>query len=121
MKSYIAHCSNEVFCWDRRVYVDERLAAMPAAQAGIIRRGDSVFLISYETKVAEIVGGWLHVYGLFSRTTGKHLSAFLKQFAPAVGYYTAKQCALDDVEVNVKTGEIRPASAGMVQTVGVAC
>lgn len=115
---YIAHCSNGIYQYDRAVYVNERLANMPCAQAGILKRKDGLQLVSYETIVCEIINDWLHVYGMFSRSTGKHISAFLKQFAPRFGYYDAKRCAENDIEINVNTGETRKASAGIIQTIG---
>lgn len=92
---------------------------MPYAQAGIIDRPDGTQLVSYETIVAEVVNSWLHVYGLFSATTRKHIGAYLHEVAPRLSYYDAKRCYEDDLEINVETGEVRPAALGMVQTVGI--
>ena len=82
MFSYVAKCQNGYYGYDRRVYVNRRLAKMPAAQAGVLIRDNIVQLVSYETIVAEIDNDWLHVYGLFSATTRKHIGAFLHEYAP---------------------------------------
>ena len=116
---YIAHCQSGYYAYDRAVNVAKKLDRMPYAQAGIIYydNGDPA-LISYETKVCEIVEGWLHCYGTFSATTRKHIGAFLREVAPSVTYHDAKRCYMDDIEMNVQTGETRPAANGMIQTIG---
>ena len=119
MKSYIAHCSEGYYAWTRRVTVSAPLARMPYAQAGIIRRADGVQLVSYETIAAEIIGGWLHVYGLFSNSTRRHIGAFLAEYAPRLSYGDARRAYENDLEINALTGETRPAAAGMIQTIGV--
>ena len=117
-RSYIAHCQSGYYCYDRKVYVAERLRDMPSAQAGIIYTENGVQLVSYETIVAEIIDNWLHVYGTFSRTTAKHIGAFLKQFS-GLHYSDAKNCINNGVEMNVNTKDERPAAMGMIQTIGV--
>ena len=119
MATYTANCSSGIYCYTRSVTVDKKLERMPYAQAGINFISGGSQLVSYETIVCEIVNGWLHCYGTFSATTRKHIGAYLKEVAPQVSYYTAKRCYLDDVEINVETGEARPAAAGMIQTVGI--
>ena len=118
MKSYTAHCQSGYYSYDRRVTVTRRLDRMPSAQAGIIDRPNGTMLVSYETIVAEIIDNWLHVYGLFSATTRKHIGAYLHEIAPRLCYYDAKRCYEDGLEMNIETGEVRPAALGMVQTVG---
>ena len=117
---YIAHCLNGIYQYDRAVYVNERLANMPCAQAGILKRENGVQLVSFETIVAEIIDGWLHIYGMFSRRTGRHISEFLKQYAPRLStpYYTAKKLYQANLELNINTLETRKASAGMIQIIG---
>lgn len=119
MTHYTAHCQSGYYLYEREVNVDRKLSSMPYAQAGIIKRENGVQLVSYETIVAEIVDNWLHVYGMFSRTTGKHISAFLKEYAPRMGYYDAKKCANGNMEMNIYTGETRKAHDGMIQTIGI--
>ena len=118
MKRYTAHCQSGYYLYERDVTVDRKLSNMPYAQAGVINLDDGIQLVSYETIVAEIVDNWLHVYGMFSRTTGKHISAFLKEYAPRMGYYDAKKCANENMEINIYTGETRKAHDGMIRTIG---
>ena len=118
MKQYRAHCMSGYYQYERMVTVDKKLDSMPYAQAGIICKGNTVFLVSYETIVCEIDNEWLHCYGTFSQSTRKHIGAFLKECAPNLNYYHAKDCYLNDIEININTGEIRPASLGTIQTIG---
>ena len=66
------------------------LKSMPYAQAKVRRDTNRVALISYTTTVCEIVGGVLVVHGLYSMTTRKHISAFMREFG--LDYYIAKSC-----------------------------
>ena len=77
----------------------EKLAAMPYAQAHIVRRPNAIVLVSYTTEVAEIRGGCLTVKGLYSATTRKHISAFCRQFG--TDYQTAKKCYTDDLAYDI--------------------
>lgn len=119
MKQYVAHCQSGYYGYDREVTVSRRLGRMPYAQAGIIDRPNGTMLVSYETIVAEIIDGWMHVYGLFSATTRKHIGAYLHEVAPRLCYQDARRCYEDDLEMNVETGEVRPAAQGMIQTIGI--
>lgn len=83
------------------------LSAMPYAQAHV-RIGDdgAAYLISYTTLVAEISrDGWLCVYGLYSRTTRRHISAFVREYAKCE-YSIAKLIYEDNMVYNIHTGEI---------------
>ena len=83
------------------------LSAMPYAQAHVrIDDNGSVYLISYTTLVAEIdPEGWLRVYGLYSRTTRRHISAFVREYADC-DYSLAKLIYEDDMVYNILTGEV---------------
>lgn len=81
----------------------EKLKSMPYAQAHISRTYNRVTLVSYATTVAEIVGGVLMVYGLYSATTRKHISAFARQFG--MDYSIAKKCYTDGVGFDMLTRE----------------
>lgn len=70
------------------------LKAMPYAQAKVKRFPNHIVLISYQTEVAEIVGGVLIVRGLYSATTRKHISAFVREYC-GIDYQTAKKCYTD--------------------------
>ena len=66
----------------------------------------TVQLVSYTTIVIEILpDGWMTVYGLFSRTTIKHIGWFMREHG--MSYQLAKLLYNDDKEMNIYTGEIR--------------
>ena len=85
-----------------------KLTKMPYAQACVIITDDgTVLLKSYETIVAAITPErWLTIYGLYSMTTRKHISAFLKEWAAPITYQTAKMIYNDNYCININTGEI---------------
>lgn len=91
-----------------------KLSAMPYAQAHVeIAEDCSTYLFSYTTLVAYIEGGTLYINGLYSQTTRKHISAFLKEYLN-LPYIIAKTCYLNHtayfveerVFVSLDTGEI---------------
>ena len=86
----------------------KKLTAMPYSQAHVeIHEDGSVSLFSYVTLVAHITSdGWLTINGLYSSTTRKHISAFMREYAKPCDYYTAKQCYTDKKTINIHTGEI---------------
>lgn len=86
----------------------KKLEKMPYAQARVEINDNKIQLISYTTLVAEIVDDVLTVYGLYSQTTRKHISAFMQEFASPLNYYIAKQCYTDNIKINIVTGEIFP-------------
>lgn len=81
----------------------EKLKLMPYAQAHIERSPNCVSLYSYTTKVAEIRGGILQVFGLVSATTRKHISAFVRQFNTP--YAIAKKCYNEHLGYDIIVGE----------------
>jgi hypothetical protein len=81
---------------------------MPSAQAGIIFDDNGTHLISYTTLVCTIDNeGWLSCTGTYSATTRKHISAFMRECAPAFSYYDAKACYEKGHMLNIRTGEIK--------------
>lgn len=117
MVSYVAHTSNGIFYEDRKVFVDKRLPGMEYAQAGIILEPGAEFLVSYDTIAAEkTADGWIHIYGLFSATTRKHIGRWGKRIG--VSYGLLKSLYEDNKEYNVYTGEYRDATNAPVRTVG---
>lgn len=85
----------------------KKLVSMPYAQAKVeILNCDTVILVSYTTQVVIIKDGWLTCYGLYSMTTRKHISAFLKEYAPMISFNTAKLSYLQNFSINIHTGEI---------------
>ena len=85
-----------------------KLSAMPYAQAHIeIDNANNKEFFSYVTRVATLTNdGWLTIYGLYSMTTRKHISAFCKEYCEAVDYQMAKQAYEDGYSINIYTGEI---------------
>lgn len=68
----------------------------------------AVALVSYRTTVIVIdPQGWLTCSGTYSRTTIKHISAFMKEYT-TLGYYTAKDAYINNYTINIYTGEIKP-------------
>lgn len=119
MVSYIAHTSWGVFHKDVKVYVDKRLPGMEYAQAGILLEPGAELLVSYETIVAEKrADGWVHVYGLFSASTRKHLGTWGKRFN--LPYHVLKGLYEHDLEYNVNTGEFQKAEKLPAKLIGVA-
>ena len=66
----------------------------------------SMELVSYTTVVITVdKDGWMHVNGLYSRTTIKHIGWFAKLVG--THYTMCKQLLNDYREMNIYTGEIR--------------
>ena len=89
--------------------LEKKLSAIPYGQAKV--RMLSGFyhneLISYQTTVAAIRGGWLYIYGLYSATTRKHISAYVREYAN-ISYQTAKDLYQKKMKYNIYTGEVAP-------------
>ncbi len=66
----------------------------------------TVQLQSYSTIIIEIdPEGWLHVTGLYSMTTIKHIGWFMR--SRGLTYQLAKKMLYDHKDYNVRTGEVR--------------
>ena len=66
----------------------------------------SMALVSYSTTVATVdAEGWLHINGLYSRTTIKHIGWFAKLLG--ITYSLCKQLLQDEKDMNIHTGEIK--------------
>ena len=61
-------------------------------------------LYSYDTRVAEVVDGWLRINGLYSPTTRKHIGWFMRELG--FTYQLAKQLYNDHKDFNIYTGEV---------------
>lgn len=85
----------------------KKFAGHEKAQAKVNYYEDgSMELVSYRTTVATVdAAGWIHVNGLYSRTTIKHLGWFAKMLGTS--YQTLKTLLMDQNEMNYYTGEIR--------------
>lgn len=90
----------------------KKLALMPYAQAKVeiseyVNPG-VIDLISYKTRVATISpDGWLTILGLYSMTTRKHISAFMREYAKCT-FASAKLLYENGWKMNIHTGEIIP-------------
>ena len=90
------------------------LKFMPYAQAhvNVYPESKTRCLISYRTRVAELTDdGWLYIEkeATCSRTIGRHVTAFLKEYAPHLvePYRLAKDLAHDHMAMNIHTGELK--------------
>ena len=86
----------------------KKLAKMPYAQAHVeILHDGTIVLVSYKTRVAQILpNGWLTVYGLYSMTTRRHISAFMSEYGNGCDYATAKMIYTNNMSLNIYTGEV---------------
>lgn len=88
------------------------LKEMPYAQA-CVRTYDNgmVVLQSYKTDVIYVIDDWMTVTGIYSRTTIRHISAFMKEMSAKYGYnftyQMAKACWRDNYRLNLATGEVQ--------------
>lgn len=87
--------------------VTKKLSKIPYGNVKVRLWDDgSKSLVSYSTTVAEIdKDGWLVVYGLYSITTRKHISAFMSEYT-SMDYYDAKKSYCNNYKINIYTGEI---------------
>ena len=78
----------------------------PHAQATVIESVDGArALVSYTTTVITVDNeGWLHVNGLYSMTTIKHIGWFMRELG--FTYQLAKQLYTDQKDFNIYTGEV---------------
>ena len=67
---------------------------------------DKRVLQSYETDVVIVDNGWISCTGLYSMTTRKHISAFLREYYPAISFQTIKDLAQTGDRMDILTGEI---------------
>ena len=54
-------------------------------KARVLKNDDTIQLISYSTKVAEIKNGKVHIFGWYSATTTRHIKEFLQQNGFKIG------------------------------------
>ena len=86
----------------------KKLKFMPSAQAHIEQdtQGNTI-LISYTTKILTLTpDGWLTCTGLYSATTRRHISAFMREYGAGQDYYFAKSCYENNIAMNIYTGEV---------------
>ena len=88
----------------------KKLRFMPYAQAQVrdyadIGR-DLRILQSYATDVIRVDNGYMSCTGLYSMTTRKHISAFIREYFPGLSFQTVKALAGTGGCLNLLTGEI---------------
>ena len=83
-----------------------KLSAMPYVQAQIRNYPETatVILQSYATDVIIISDGVMTVTGLYSATTRKHISAFMREIG--LDYQTAKKAFEGNYKFDIYTGEV---------------
>lgn len=83
-----------------------KLASMPYAQACVREYPEqaTVILQSYSTDVVIIKDGVMTVTGLYSATTRKHISAFMREIG--LDYQTAKKAYEGGYKFDIYTGEV---------------
>lgn len=86
----------------------KKLSAMPYAQAHVeIEDNGDIALFSYTTLVAWVdCDDWCGYTGTYSQTTRKHISAFAKEYAAPLDYYSFKQAHAGGYVINRHTGEV---------------
>ena len=91
----------------------KKLASMPYAQAHVeIDEDGNKYLFSYRTMVIELTAdGWLTCTGTYSRTTIRHIGAFMREYVEWPNgergdYFTAKNAYLGKYRLNIETGEV---------------
>ena len=67
---------------------------------------DKRVLQSYYTDVVIVDNGWISCTGLYSMTTRKHISAFLREYYPAISFQTIKTLAQTGYSMDILTGEV---------------
>lgn len=93
---------------EQTMIVDRPLERMKSAKAGV--KGwlsTGITLYSYGTEIISIDrDGWLTCTGTYSQTTRKHISAFMREYAPHFSYYAAKDAYEHNHKLNIYTAEI---------------
>lgn len=119
MTTYKARCiDGGIYEYIQTVTVDHRLQTMPSAQAGILdhidgtdahgryQRREGWTLMSYATPAATLTAsGMLTVDCLCSASTRRHVSAFLREYAPGITYQAAKAAHMGGYSIDIHTGD----------------
>lgn len=92
---------------------NKKLKYCPYGQAyAVIDENGAISLVSYTTTVIVIdPQGWLTCSGTYSRTTIKHIGAFMREYTN-LSYHDAKRAYTDNHTINIYTGEIVPLGEG---------
>ena len=91
--------------------MEKVLREMPYAQAKVRNYcdigKDLIVLQSYSTDVIYIDHDWLECTGLYSMTTRKHISAFMREYGNGFTFKDVKKAYEGGYKLNIATGEIR--------------
>lgn len=103
----------------KSVTYNRSLKYKPYAQAGVVLDNEGVTLVSYESPIIRLHCDIIEFYNKgpdYSRTTIKHVLAFLKEYTPTINYYQIKKAFHTDAcnewhivaghLVNPVTGEV---------------
>ena len=89
----------------------KKLREMPYAQACVRNYADIgrdlIVLQSYNTDVIIIDHDWLECTGLYSMTTRKHISAFMREYGNGFTFQDVKKAFEGHYTLNIATGEIK--------------
>lgn len=96
----------------------KKLSKIPYGQVQVLEYDDEpnvrYALKSYNTIVAIITDyDDLIVYGLYSATTRKHISAFVREYCN-IDYSVAKKCALNNLGYKITTGDFYDLATGEI-------
>ena len=98
--------------------LEKKLSKIPYGQASVLVFNDNPEIVyalrSYNTIVAVITTyNDLKVYGLYSMTTRKHISAFVNEYC-GVDYSVAKKCALENLGYCIDTKDYYDLETGEI-------
>ena len=82
-----------------------KLNSLPYGNCYVKDYGNVIVLVSYSTPVIIVEDSWLHINGLYSATTRKHIGKFMREMGYG-DYQLAKKLFTMKVDYNVETGEI---------------
>lgn len=95
----------------KKNFYDAHLKGHPYSQCGVVidKIHGAIHFYSYNTRVISITAdGWMICTGTYTATTRKQIGWFLREYAPTMNYYNAKQIYHDNMMINVHTGEVLP-------------
>lgn len=91
--------------------MERTLRSMPYAQAKVRNYADvgidRIVLQSYQTDVIIIDHDWLECTGLYSMTTRKHISAFMREWGNGFTFLDVKKAYEGKYRLNIATGETK--------------
>jgi hypothetical protein len=94
MYTKLIHPTVGYWTLEKKMTYEKRLEYCPYGSCGIRTHGPEICLVSYETEVIRYnqETGKIEVTGIYSRTTMKHIAAFLREYLPEISYQQIKEC-----------------------------